>query len=403
MTTTPVTTTDRRRLTTIHADRLFDGIHAKPLHDAMIVLDGPTIAAIDRRAHFAENPAMTVHDLPGATVLPGLIDTHFHLCLDASLTSVKSLAARDDEAALTAMSEAGHVALAAGITTIRDLGDRDYLSLQLRGRPDMPTIVAAGPPITSPGGHCHFLGGEASGVDGIRKAVDEHAERGVDVIKIMAGGGHLTPGSPAHLSQFSRPELAAAVDQAHRLGLAVTAHAHGLVTIEDALSAGVDGIEHVSFEIADGVAHAPSELVKALADAGVVLGLTLGIVAVPGLSMPSPLAANLSTVMANVQKLVDSGATVTLGTDAGIAPVKPHDVLPLAIVQFAGFCDDPARALRTATSEAAEAVGLGMSKGRLAAGWDADLLAVDGDPLTDLAALQQVRAVFAHGTLIAAV
>jgi hypothetical protein len=131
---------------------------------------------------------------------------------------------------------------------------RDYLSLGLRGQAGLPTILAAGPPITSLSGLCHFLGGTAAPtIEGVRAAVCEHAVRGVDVIKIMASGGSMTPGSRQDLVQFPPEVLRAAVDEAHRVGLPVTAHAHAVAAIADAVAAGVDGLEHVSFWTEDGV------------------------------------------------------------------------------------------------------------------------------------------------------
>jgi len=121
--------------------------------------------------------------------------------------------------------------------------------------------VPAGPPITTPGGHCHYLGGATTGIDGIRAAVREHAGRGVEVIKIMASGGNLTPGTHPELAQFSDQELRAAVDEAHRYSLPIIAHAHGTPAIAAAVAAGVDGLEHVSFLTPDGVDVAPPDLV----------------------------------------------------------------------------------------------------------------------------------------------
>jgi hypothetical protein len=114
-------------------------------------------------------------------------------------------------------------------------------------------VLVAGPPITPTRGHCWFLGGEADGLDALLRAVAERASRGVDVVKIMATGGMLTPGRALHESQYPRHELAAVTDATHRAGLPLTAHAHGPRGIADAVAVGVDGVEHCSFVGSTGI------------------------------------------------------------------------------------------------------------------------------------------------------
>src|SRR5436305_8449605 len=202
MTTPTPTVTERGRLTALRAAWLFDGIGSAWVPDPLVVIDGGTIVAVGSGAPAPDGA--DVVDLGGAALLAGLVDTHVHLAFDASADPVGALAARSDEEVLEAMVRAGQAALRGGVTTVRDLGDRDYLSLRLRGRPGLPTIVAAGPPLTTPGGHCHYLGGVAEPTaEGVRAAVREHTERGVDVIKIMASGGTLTPGTHQHLAPFT--------------------------------------------------------------------------------------------------------------------------------------------------------------------------------------------------------
>src|ERR1043165_5583834 len=145
-------------ITVLRADRLFDGSGAPAVDNATVVIEDQRIAPVG--AAGVPDHATVVH-LPGATLLPGLVDTHVHLAFDASPDPVGHLASQNEAETLDAMIKAGQSALRGGVPPVRDLGDRDYLSLGLRSRPGMPTIVAAGPPITTPGGHCHYLGGVA--------------------------------------------------------------------------------------------------------------------------------------------------------------------------------------------------------------------------------------------------
>ena len=334
-----------------------------------------------------------------ACLLPGLIDAHVHLAFDASADVVKSLAACDDGALLDHMAAASVRALHAGVTTVRDLGDRNYLSLMLRDRfrsTTLPHILAAGPPITTNGGHCYFLGGEAEGEAALRAAVRERADRGCDVVKVMVSGGNITPGSRPHESQYDLAALRVVVDEAHRAGLPAAAHVHGARAVADALEAGFDTLEHVTFFTADGVDADPA-LLDRIAASGVVVSVTAG--SIPAGPAPHPvMAKRMAAILANHGRMFQAGATMIPGTDAGVSPGKPHDVLPYALralVEQIGMT--PLQALRAATTIAASAIGLGGTKGRIAAGADADVLVVRGDPAADIGSITNVQAVFRAG------
>lgn len=383
----------------IRAARLFDGVSSRLVERPAVMVDDGRI--IEVRPGGAVPDLVDVVDLAGATLLPGLVDAHVHLIFDAGPDPVARLDAATEQELLGGMRSAARTTLAAGITTVRDLGDRDYLSLRLREQfaadPTAgPHLVAAGPPITTKRGHCWFLGGEADGVEGVRAAVREHADRGVDVIKVMASGGELTRGTHSHLRQYTVPELRAAADEAHRLGLPITGHAHAGAAIANVAAAGFDTIEHCSFMTATG-ARARPEVVDALRRAEVVVSASLGFH--PDVPPPPHLAARIEAVMEVYRQVLASGVRFMCGSDAGIGPRKPHDALRYAtsdLVNTLGV--PPVAALRAVTSVPAEACGLGDRKGRLAPGYDADILAVAGDPLTDPGALLDPAAVFRAGT-----
>jgi imidazolonepropionase-like amidohydrolase len=379
--------------TALRADRLFDGLTC--LDEPTLLLEDGRVAAVGEPLP----PGVPVLELPGATLLPGLVDTHVHLTFDASADPVGALAARTRAAEHEAVREAAKAQVRAGVTTVRDLGDRDYSTLDLAG-PGLPTVVSAGPPITSVGGHCHYLGGETrSGDQAVRAAVRERAERGCRVIKVMASGGGLTPGTDMLAPQFTEADLAAVVDEAHRHGLPVTAHAHAQEAVAQAVRVGVDGIEHATFLTPDGV-RAPDALITAIVRQRIAVGATLGVVPIPGIAPPPHVLRHLPDFQRTVARLVGAGAVVVAGTDAGIGPIKPHGVLPRALGDLVDLGMSPRAALRAGTSTAAAVVGLGDRKGRLAPGFDADVLAVAGDPTTDPAALLDPVAVLVGGRAV---
>jgi imidazolonepropionase-like amidohydrolase len=288
--------------------------------------------------------------------------------------------------------------LRGGVTTLRDLGDRGFVTLALRDDPLLPTILAAGPPITQENGHCWYLGGACSGEADLRRAVAERADRRCDVVKVMATGGFLTPGFPMWDAQFTTDELRSIVEESHRAGLPVAAHCHGIVGIERALDAGADTIEHCTFFSSNGRPEPSEALMARLASTGVVISATLG--RLPGHPVPPEVAAHQGTLLEARRRLHELGANVVVGSDAGINPAKPHDVLPYAFGDLVASGMSPIEGLRSLTMMAARACGVAERKGRVAAGFDADIIAVAGDPLGEPSVLASVSAVWRAGNQV---
>jgi imidazolonepropionase-like amidohydrolase len=368
----------------------------------LVVIDGSRIATVDSTTASASGD-LEVLDLGDVTLLPGLIDAHVHLAFDPNSTSKhQEIADEDNPTIVTRMRRHALEQLRAGVTTVRDLGDRNYLALALRDEyvadPEAgPEVVAAGPPITRTRGHCWFLGGEADGIAGMQAAVADRVTRGADVVKVMATGGVITPGWGPHESQYTFEELAAATEAAHTAGKPITAHAHGPRGIADAVAAGVDGIEHGSFFTEDGV-EADWRTVDAMVKAGIFVGATE--VFLSGEVVPSYVAGRLEQRSANFVRMHREGVRLVCCSDAGVGPRKPHGGLPWGIIRLGSFGLTNAEALASATTVAAEACGVADRKGRIAAGYDADLVAVTGNPLHQLEALLDVRAVIRMGRLV---
>jgi imidazolonepropionase-like amidohydrolase len=393
----------------LRAGRGFDGEQMMP-DGAVVLVDNGRIVAVQSASTPLPDGAPVV-DFPDATLMPGLIDMHVHLCGDNTPVALDRLADCTDDDLSDAIRQGLRMHLRAGVTTVRDLGDRDYAAVRQRDAATagtateaQPTIVAAGPPITSRSGHCWYMGGEAHGRVELRSAVQQRVERGVNVVKIMLSGGILTPGTDVMACQFELDEVRVVVDSAHAAGLPVTAHAHGLPAVERAWRAGVDGIEHCTCLTPDGVVMS-DELLAGLAASRIVVCPTLG--KTGDLAVPPRLAAlveRLNLTWESRQQhagaMYRAGVRLAAGTDGGISPPKPHGILPEAVADLVAGGIPTEHALASATSVAAEGAGLGDRKGRLRAGYDADLVLVDGDPCADIGALRRVSAVMLRGSMV---
>lgn len=343
----------------------------------------------------AEYLSLPRADYPGSTIMPGLIDSHVHLAFDGGPDPAARMRAETDEQQLMLMLHSARELLGVGVTTARDLGGRAYLAMAVRdaiaaGLARGPRLVVAACPITVTGGHCWFMGGEADSEDDLRRLVRTHHKHGADLIKVMSTGGFMTTGSAPWYAQFTTAQLSVIVEEAARVDKPVAAHAHGLEGIRRAVEAGVTTIEHCSFVTETNERQFSEPLAGKIAERGMFV--------CPTISGGAPYIAELTGINlgAYVKKMHDMGVRIIAGTDAGIDNNPHHQyVAGLEYLVTLGF--QPAQVLAMATTEAAAALGLGATTGRLAPGYDADLIVVRGDPQADIAALRDLRRVIARG------
>lgn len=385
----------------LSAAQVLTGPAGQRFDNGAVLVQGESIIAVGGHDDVRAAAGADVLELtfPAATILPGLINAHVHLAFSAGPDRLEKLMAPADQARL-ALAMAGRALdlLNCGVTTIRDLGDRDGLAVALResintGDLIGPRILAATAPLTPPRGHCWFLGGEVAGPDQIRQQIERNAAAGADVIKVMASGGSMTPGGAQMWQpQFSTEELRTAVEEAHRLGLPVAAHAHGTSSIRACADAGVDTIEHCTWLTGPGTVEPDEQTVADIVAAGIA-------VCTANCNDWRPLARKYGAqraqrIVGRVRWMADRGVRLITGTDAGM---EPFDNFPAALrgLEDWGFPRD--QILEMATVTTADAIGLATTTGTLATGYSADLLVVDGDPLTDLTALQHPTLVLARG------
>ena len=350
-----------------------------------------------------------VHGYENATILPGLIDTHCHLTLPGDGRDVdRFLSTASDEELVQVGLRNAHAALLGGVTTLRDLGARgdtafDLVRLLDEERGPAPRVVVSGPAITRPRGHGWSFGLEVCGAPAMREAVRRLHANGAGVIKVMASGGS-TPGTETWRASFTVEELRAAVETAHACGLPVAAHISCPEAAVRCLDAGVDDLEHLNLW-SDSVFTntVDPDLLARIARRSAVVGPTLQTpyrILHENAEVDDPRSAVRAKlckdVLSNCSQFVEFGLRLIAGSDAGFL-VTRFDELHLGLRLLVERGLTPRQALRAATVEAAAALQLQNETGCLRPGLDADILIVEGDPLADIAALQNVRAVFVRG------
>jgi imidazolonepropionase-like amidohydrolase len=394
----------------LRADLVLTGRPGESFADGEVLIDGPRIVHVGARGTALEVPGTEVVDLPGCTLLPGMIDLHVHIGFDRAVDPVTRRSSEGDAHLLLRMAENCRKLLSAGVTTARDLGSRDFIEVALRdaieaGLAVGPHLVVATRPITPTGGHCWYMGGEADTDDDIRRVARENLRVGADLLKIMATGGNVTPvGAPPWRAQFTADQIKVAVDEAAMRGKTVAAHAHGAAGIANAIEAGVATIEHCSFAGPGGLGapvKVDTGLVERIAERGIYVCPTVsGVIWKIRESMST---GWFDSWMSRLSLFRASGVRMVAGTDAGFS-MRGHEnrmddyVSGLEVFAAAGW--NAAAVIEAATVLAAEACGVGEVAGSLGEGRRADLLAVRGNPLARLDDLRQVQLVMVSGRMV---
>jgi imidazolonepropionase-like amidohydrolase len=400
------------RTVVVTADRLVDVQAGKTVEHPVVVIRDERIAAVGVQGETPIPADAERIDLPGQTLLPGLIDMHVHLTSEPTFGGYNSLQFTDNFWVVLGTRHAKDT-LEAGFTTVRNVGSQHYDDVALRQAIDAgfipgPRIVTATYAMGATGGHCDSTFFPPSmdqrapilidSPDDARKAVRTVHKYGAQVIKICATGGVFSHGDTPGAQQLTLEEMKAVVDEAHMAGLKVAAHAHGASGIHDAILAGVDTIEHASL--------ADDEDIRLAKAKGAYFSMDIyntDYTQSEG-RKNGVLEDNLrkdreigEIQRENFRKAVKAGVKMIFGTDAG---VYPHGTNARQFAVMVRYGMTPMQAIQSATVTAAEALGRSADVGAVAPGRYGDLVAVKGDPLTDVSLLEHVDFVMKGGEVV---
>ena len=392
----------------IRCGRLLDVRSGRMLTNQVVAFD--TAGAITTVGTSSSTPVTL--DLPNATCLPGLIDVHTHITGDATMHGYRGLAVSVPRQATIGVKNA-RITLHAGFTTIRNVGASDFTDVAVRdavnaGDVEGPRMLVSGPPLSITGGHCDSnllpyefhrkSEGVADGPWAARQKVRENIKYGADVIKVCASGGVLSKGDEAGAEQYTLEELQAIAAEAHKLGRKVAAHAHGTQSIKDSILAGIDSIEHSSLIDDEGIRLAKEHgtyLVFDIYNDDYILSMGEKAGMLPESIAKEKQIGRLQRE--NFRKAFQAGAKMAFGTDAG---VYPHGDNAKQFAKMVEWGMKPLDAIQAATINAADLIGWSQKVGSLEPGHYADVIAVEGDPLTDVTVLEKVRFVMKGGAVV---
>jgi len=396
----------------LKAAHLVDARAGRVLDLQTVLISGDRIEKVGTSPEVAIPPGATVIDLGPATLLPGLIDCHTHLTADPRNAGLRSLGISVPRQALTGARNA-RVTLEAGFTTVRNVGASGYSDVALRDAINAsevpgPRMLVSGPPLGITGGHCdenhlapefnYHAEGVADGIPAVMAKVRETVKYGADVVKFCASGGVFSKGDLPGAEQYSPAEMAALISEAHRLGRKVAAHAHGTQAIIDATDAGVDSIEHGSLIDDAGIAALKQHgtyLVADIYNDDFILNMGKQYGFTDEMLEKERMVGQRQRE--GFRKAAQAGVKIAFGTDAG---VYPHGWNAKQFAYMVKYGLSPMQAIQSATVNAADLIGWADRVGSLEPGKLADIIAVQGDPTTNVTVLEHVQFVMKGGQVV---
>lgn len=397
--------------TVLKGAEIIDVVEGKTLRGQVVAVQEGRITYVGPERRLPDGD-WTEIDLSGATLMPGLSDSHVHLTSGANVHGFRRLTRSTSRAAISGVVNA-ETTLMAGFTTVRNLGAPGFTDIDLMRAIDEgeiigPRIIGAGQSIGITGGHCgdatllpyemqRRTGGRADGPWEVRQKVRENKKYGAKVIKFCGTGGVLSPNTSINAQQYSLEEMKAIVDEARLLDLKVAVHAHGPRGVQSALEAGVDSVEHASMITDEGIALAVAQGTY----------LSMDIYVSDYILSEGEAAGILEESLAKERQVgrfqrerfraaVDAGANMAFGSDAG---VYPHGDNARQFAKMVEWGMSPMQAIQTATISNADLFGLVDEIGSITVGKAADMVAVSGDPLENIRELEDIDFVMKDGVV----
>ena len=388
---------DEQNMYLVLAGSILTGKDNKVIRSGAILIENNCIVYIGEKRNIPKinDKEIQIIDLTNFIVMPGLIDCHVHLAFDGSNSPVEHMKQSSDKELFELMQKNAITLLDSGVTTVRDLGARSYLDMEIKrminnNEISGPNLLTSNRPITSIDGHCWFMGGECKDIHDIKNIIEDHVSHEADWIKIMASGGGLTEGTAMWEDQFSLQELTFTVEEAHKKNKRIAAHAHGTTSIKNVVKSNVDTIEHCTWVTKEGYLY-NEEATQQIIEKNIYVCPTIN-------TKWKKNEKRKRERIPQLKEMYQKGVKFITGTDAGISNVPHSDYVDgMEAMQEMGMKNE--EIIFASTLLAAKGLGIGEITGSLEVGKRADLIAVQDNPYNNLSTLHRIEWIMVSGQI----